>query len=286
MWLLSSLRENLRKRGTLTKLVSKIESAPSAQELCEMQVWRPPQGSLKEAIPLSIDLDFFAEHVAFPTTTFSASATRVTLYLKTLHASVVRGSRLGEYALDPDMVEEVTQSVRNAIENEIDATGSLEVTVEPGFFGKLTGLVRWRKRKSNIRERDHFIKTATRITRISPRPRLKWDIVEPIAPCILRGRYIGAYKDAEIGPLCLLTMEKSPCVVELKVAVKRQDIAIGDMAVSGSSIRSRNKQAVLEQLARRSIERNQVSSPGTTVHLDPNSIILCDCKMEIQIEDE
>lgn len=197
----------------MAKLKTTIESIPSNQKLCELELWSPPQGSLNEAVPISIDLDFFIENIALSTAAFSTSAARATLHVKVSGGKVVRGSRLGEYALDPDMVAEVTQSVRIAIENEIDITGTIDVSVKPGFFGKLTGLVRWTHRKSKKIERDHIIKTATRISRISPRPKLKWDVVEPVAPNILTGRYIGNTGDEEVGPLFLLTMEERACIV-------------------------------------------------------------------------
>ncbi|MEO9496100.1 MAG: hypothetical protein ABJG42_16610, partial [Vibrio splendidus] len=216
---------------------------------------------------------------------FSASAARATLYLTVSYAKVVRGSRLGEYAHDPDMVEQVTQSVRTAFENEIDATGSLELTVVPGLVGKLTGLVRLKNRRSKKTETDHIVQTATRISRILPRPKLKWDIVEPVAPNLLKGRYVGTSDKKEVGPLCLLTMEESSCVVEVSVAIKRQDVIIGDLVVSGAPRESRNKQAIIDQLARRSIERNQLKSNGPILNIDPNSILVCSSKLGVEIED-
>ncbi|WP_375186118.1 hypothetical protein [Pseudooceanicola sp.] len=270
----------------MTELKSTTHSIPSSQEVCELEIWSPPQGSLKEAVPISIDLDFFAEQVALPNFTFIASAKRATLYVRIDNANIARGSRLGEYPLDPEMVAEVTQSVRTAIENAVDTSGSMEVGVRPGFFGKLTGIVKWTKRKSKKYERDQIVKTAARIARISPRPKLKWDVVEPISPYLLKGRYIGSSGEKEVGPLFLLTMEKNSCIVEVCVAIQRQDVVVSNLVIGGAYINSTNKKAVLDQLARRSIEGSQLASGGASIHTDPESILLCSSKMEIEIENK
>lgn len=262
-----------------------IQIMPSSQEICEINLWNPPQGSIKEAVPLSLDLDFHTEEVVLPCAKFDVFCNRATIYLKLTDAVVVRGSRLGEHVHDPSMVEDVTQSVRVSIENETEAEGRIEVTVQKIFSGKLTGFVKRIKRKSKKAERDHIIKTATRISRISPRPKLKWDIVEPVAPNYLKGRYIGIEKEKEIGPLCLITMEKDKCSAEVKVAIKKQDLIIRNISVLNTHVENRNKQAVIEQVVRRSLMSDQLSSPGTSVAMDHNSVLFCSGRIGIEIED-
>lgn len=268
----------------MTDFKSTIENSPSSQEICELNLWSPPQGSIKEAVPISVDLDFSKEQVILQSSRFYVSSSRAKIYLKIIDAELVRGSRLGEYVHDPNMVGEVTQSVRSSMENELEASGKLEVTVGPKFFNTLTGFVRWRKRASKTSERDHLVNTTVKVSRISPRPKLKWDVVEPISPCILNGRYLGLAGGVEIGPLCLLTMRKDACVVEVKIAVKRQDIVVTDMQVSRGYVGSRNKEAVLHQIIRRCLISDQLASPGISVNLENDSILMCSSKIRIEIE--
>lgn len=190
---------------------STIENCATSQNLCQLTIWKPRQGTLLEAVPISIDLDFDVEHVSFPTTTFSICASRATLHLNIVDADIVRGSRLGEFAHSQDLVAEVTQSVRSAIETDTEIGGKIDVTVQRGFFGALTALVSWKKRRSRRTENDHILKSAKRIFRVSPRPNLRWDIVEPVTPHILRGRYIGATGAQDAPALCLITMRKRRC---------------------------------------------------------------------------
>jgi len=132
----------------MAKLSSVVENLPTTQSVCQLELWQPTQGSMPEAIPVSIDLDFDVEKVALPTTTFSISANRATVHLEVVDADVVRGSRFGEHIHDPDLVAEVTQCVRTAIEAEYQASGDIDISVTRSLYGKLTALVSWRKRKS------------------------------------------------------------------------------------------------------------------------------------------
>jgi hypothetical protein len=276
----------MKSQGHPVPIVSStIENCATSQNLGQLTIWKPRQGSLPEAVPISIDLDFDEEHVSLPTATFSICAARATLHLKISDADVARGSRLGEFAHNQDMVAEVTQSVRSAIETDTEVGGKIDVTIQRGFLGALTALVSWKNRRSRRAENDHILKTAKRIFRVSPRPNLRWDIVEPVTPHILRGRYIGAANEQEAPALCIVTMRKKRCLVRIDLVVNRHDLQIHNLLISGSRIANKNKAVILDQLARRSIRKTQVDSIGLTTDAGENGVILCKSLMELEIAD-
>lgn len=268
----------------MTELNSNVENTDSLQSLCELELWKPPQGTIAEAIPLSIDLDFDSEIVHFPTASFSVRARRAAIQLRVTDAGIVRGSRLGEYALDTQMTAEVTQSVRHAIETEVGAEGYIEVDVKPNILGRLKAAVSWKKRRSKRAEHDHIIKSSLRVSRIIPRTKGKWAVVEPVKPHILSGRFIGSDGDKEVGPLCLLTMYGVNCICQITVTVNRQDLDI--KADAGGLPASRNKVLIVEQMARRGISSNQVSNFALPPNIGSEDIVLARSVMEVSIEDE
>lgn len=268
----------------MPELNSNVDNTDNSQSLCELELWKPPQGTIAEAIPLSIDLDFDSETVYFPTTSFNVRARRATIQLRVTDADIVRGSRLGEYALDTQMTAEVTQSVRHAIETEVGAEGHIKVDVKPNFFGRLMASVSWKKRRSKKAEHDHIIKSSLRVSRIIPRTKGKWAVVEPVKPHLLSGRFIGSDGDKEIGPLCLLTMHGARCLCQITVTVNRQDLDI--KAAAGGLPASKNKVAVIEEMARRAISSNQVTNFTLPPNIGNDDIVLARSVMEVSIEDE
>lgn len=268
----------------MPELKTTVENTANAQSLCELELWKPPQGTIAEAVPLSIDLDFDSEIVHFPTASFSVRARRATIHLRVTDADIVRGSRLGEYALDTQMTAEVTQSVRNAIETEVGAEGHIEADVKPNVLGRLMASVFWKKRRSKRAEHDHIIKSSLRVSRIIPRTKGKWAAVEPVKPHILSGRFIGNDGDKEIGPLCLLTMHGANCHCQISVTVNRQDLDIE--ATAGGLPASRNKIVIIEEMARRGISSHQVSNFALPPNISNDDIVLARSVMEVSIEDE
>ncbi|WP_170508680.1 hypothetical protein [Ruegeria arenilitoris] len=268
----------------MTKLYSSIENSPASQSLCELELWSPAQGSVETAVPISIDLDFDAEQIDFATVSFEVRARRATIHLSVVDAEVVRGSRIGEFVLDPHMVAEVTQCVRHAVEAETAAEGRIEVEVAPNFLGRLVGLVSWKKRKSKKAEHDYIVKSAMRVSRIIPRTAGKWSVVEPLNPHVLNGRLMGSDGEKEIGPLCLLTMRDEKCLVQVIVSVDRNDLSIKR---TGAGIPvSRNKEAVISQLARRSIASSQVAEFSLPPNIRRSEVVLARSVMEVSIEEE
>ncbi len=268
----------------MPELNSHVENTDNSQSLCELELWKPPQGTIAEAIPLSIDLDFDSETVHFHTASFSVRARRATLQLRVTDAGIVRGSRLGEYALDTQMTAEVTQSVRHAIETEVGAEGHIEVDVKPNVLGRLMASVSWKKRRSKRAEHDHIIKSSLRVSRIIPRNKGKWAVVEPVKPHILSGRFIGSDGDKEVGPLCLLTMHGASCVCQITVTVNRHDLDIE--AAAGGLPASRNKAMIIKEMARRGISSNQVVNFALPPNIGNDDIVLARSVMEVSIEDE
>lgn len=268
----------------MPELNSNVENTDNSQSLCELELWKPPQGTIAEAIPLSIDLDFDSEIVHFPTTSFSVRAKRATIQLRVTDADIVRGSRLGEYALDTQMTAEVTQSVRHAIETEVGAEGHIEVNVKPNVLGRLMATVFWKRRRSKKAEHDHIIRSPLRVSRITPRTKGKWVVVEPVEPHILSGRFIGSDGDKEIGPLCLLTMHGASCLCQITVTVNRQDLDI--KAATGELSASRNKVAVIEAMARRGISANQVKNFALPANIGNDDIVLARSVMGVSIDED
>ena len=261
-----------------------VENTPSSQTLCELRLWKPAQGSLAEAVPLSVDLDFDAESIQFPAASFDVRVRKATIHLSMTDAELVRGSRLGEYVIDPHMIAEVTQSVRQAMETEVGAEGRLEVEVKPNILGRLVGSVFWRKRKSKKAEHDHIVKSAMRVSRIIPRTAGRWAIVEPVSPHLLSGRLMGSDGENEIGPLCLLTMRSRSCLTQIVISADRNDLSVQHVGHGQAS--SRNKEAVLSQMARRSISSNQVTDFEVPPSIGHTDVVLALSVMEISIEDE
>ena len=270
----------------MVKLTATIENSISSQTLCQLELWQPPQGSIPEALPISIDLDFDVEDIHFATTSFTVTAQKALVHLRTQDADVVRGTRLGEHVLDPNMVAEVTQSVRLATESETGTEGRIEVEVAPNFLGRLIGTVFWKKRKSKRAELDHIIKAAFRVSRIIPRTAGRWAILEPVRPHILKGRFIGTDGEDEIGPLCLLTMREDVCLVQVVISANRDDLNIRQTSAPNQTPRSKNKKAVLSQMIRRSISFNQVTDFTVPPNIGHESIVLAQSRMEIAVEDE
>lgn len=261
-----------------------IENTESSQTLCELQLWKPPQGTIAEAIPLSIDLDFDIEIVHTPAASFSVKARRATIHLRMTDADLVRGSRLGENALDPQMLAEVTQSVRHAIEAEAGIGGHAEIEVKPNILGRLVASVHWKKRRSKKSEHDYIIKSSMRVSRIIPRTKGKWAIVEPVRPHILSGRYVGSDGNQEIGPLCLVTMRKNNCSTQIVVTVNRHDL---DITQTNARLpRSRNKIAIINEMVRRTIAPSQVKNFTLPPNIGCDDIVLARSIMEISIENQ
>lgn len=261
-----------------------VENSASSQTLCGLELWRPLQGAIAEAIPLSIDLDFDTEIVQLPAFSFRVRARRATIHLRMTNADLIRGSRLGEYVLDPQMIADVTQSVRHAIETEAGAQGHIEVEVKPNIFARLTASVFWRRRRSKKSEHDHIVKSSMRVSRVIPRTNGKWSIVEPVEPHILNGRYIGSDGEKEVGPLCLLTMRGSSCLVQVVVTVNRQDLDI--LQNNTGAQHSRNKVAVINTMVRRTVASNQVTNFALPPNIGHEDIVLARSAMEVSVEDE
>lgn len=260
-----------------------VENAPNSQTLCDLQVWRPPQGTIAEVIPLSIDLDFDSETVHLPTTSFNVVARRATIHLRIVDADVVRGSRLGEHVLDQHMTADVTQSVRRAIEDEIAAEGIINVEVKPSILGKFVASVLWKRRRSKKQEHDCIVKSSMRVLRVTPRTNGRWVIVEPIRPYLLTGRYIGSDGTIEIGPLCFITMRGSSCRVQVVVTVNRQDLDI--VQTKAIVQKTRNKIAILNEMAKRAIATNQVTNFPLPPNISQQDIVLTRSTLEVSSED-
>lgn len=264
----------------MSELTTEVKNSITKHNLCELVLWGPPQGTIAEAIPISIDLDFDAEQIQFSAVSYDIRVRKATIQLRTTNADVVRGSRLGELTHDLQITAETTQSVREALELETHTEGHVEIEISQNVFGKLVSLLSWKTRKSKKAEKDHIIKSAKQISRIVPRTAGRWSVVEPISPHILSGRFIGSDGKKDIGPLCLLTMRTSECSAQIVVTVNQQDLEV--VKTEGKSTLSKNKTKIINQMILRSIPSNQVSSFKLPPKLGLNDIILAHSVMEIR----
>lgn len=269
----------------MSNVTATIDNHPASQGLCNLELWPPEQGSIKEVLPISLDLDFYTEAVAFPVGNYEIRASRATLKLSLVNADIVRGSRLGEYVNEPHLVAEVTQSVSLALESEIDAQGRIEVEAKRGIFGRIMGSVTWRKRRSKRAEHDHVVKIESRIDRIIRRTSGRWTIVEPISPNLLTGRYIGKDGEREIGPLCLITVRSTSAAAQVIVTTNRDDLDVRLTDQGTFSGLSTNKETIIAALVRRAIEPDIVSNFTLPPTVTQGDIILGVSRMDIHIED-
>ena len=269
----------------MVNITATIDNHPATQGLCKLELWPPEQGSIKEVLPISLDLDFDTEKVGFPVGNYEIRASRATLKLNLVNADLVRGSRLGEYVNEPHLVAEVTQSVSIALESEINAQGRIEVEAKRGLFGRFIGLVTWKKRRSNRAEHDHVVKIESRIDRIIPRTSGRWTVVEPISPNLLTGRYIGKDGEREIGPLCLITVRNTSAAAQVIVITNRDDLDVRPANRGAFSGLSANKEATIAALVRRAIQPDIVSNFTLPTPITQGDIILGVSRMDIHIED-
>ncbi len=261
-----------------------IENFQSSQSMCEMQLWSPQQGSIPESFPISVDIDFGPEEICLPSISYELTLTKATLHLSLENADLIRGSKLGETVLDPDIVANVTKSIKDSLETETSAEGRLEIEVSNNILGKATALFKRMVRNSRKTESDYIVESSVRVKRIAPRPKGKWVIVEPLAPHQLIGRYVGLQGATEVGPLCLLTMRGNACKVQLVVTACSDDIIAVPKRRLSNFARTRNKEAVISQLLRKAIESNQVTGITVPPHIGTNDIVLSGGKMEITLE--
>ncbi|MEQ8254808.1 MAG: hypothetical protein RH980_01965 [Roseovarius confluentis] len=267
----------------MKEVAAEVAKFASAQSVCEMTLWKPPQGTIPEVVPISIDLDFSDEVVSLPSRSYTIQATRATIHLRLSGADIARGSRLGEHVKDTSIVAEVTQSVRTALESEITTEGKLEVSVIQSVFGGLTGLISRRKRQRKSRDEDQIIRLSTRLNRVVPRNGSKWLVVEPLAPNNLDGRYLGSAGAEEAEPLCIVTMDGNKSFIQVCVSVARQDLQISTAPRLAASL-GRNKELIVNQLVQRALSSGQVSSFPVPAHFPPGEIILSASQMELCYE--
>lgn len=269
----------------MVNIASKTKQMATPQTLCELMIWNPPQGSLPEAIPISIDLDFDTEEIHLPTMLVEVRASKATIHLTLIDADMIRGSRLGEHVHKPDFAAEVTQCVRQAIETEGEQSGKLEVEVKKGFLGRIFAAVSWKRRRSKKSEYDHVLKLESRVDRIVPRTAGRWLVVEPIKPFLLRGRYVGSNGTEEIGPLCMITMRERKSKVVVAISVRQEDLDVKAIKKQSVGAVSRNKEIVIAQLVRRSISRDQTMNAKLPMNFTRDELVLAQSMLEIETDE-
>ena len=259
---------------------------PTSQEICELTLWPPRQGTIPEAMPLSIDLDFSTERILTQKHVFLIRAKRATIQVRLVDADIVRGSRLGEYVQSPDAVAEITETVSEFLESSTNTSGTLEVTVSQNIFGRLFASVRRLKRRRSRSETDHLVKLTKQISRVTPRTNGRWEVTEVVRPYYLSGRYIGFQNDTEIGPLCVVTLRQLRASIQVTVRCNRSDLHLFTEDQGGTTPTSRNKEIVMDEMLRRSLSPTQVTNFALPPNIGEDQILLACYRMDVEVADE
>jgi hypothetical protein len=243
-----------------------VHRAPVAHDLVDLDAWPAPQGTQPELIPLMIDLSFGSEIIEVRNLQIRVHVKRASITLQLKDIEVVKGSRFGEQINEPFLVAEVVDSVQNLLAAERSSGINLQVKFEKGFFGELLALVSRKRTKKHEHKLENLIKVAKRIYRVFPIGRRKWQVIEPLSPNILSGRFLGEVAVGIGGersaPLCFLELEAQTGVCVVQVSANPNDLYFEcSNKTSGRSL-SRAKQVVIDAVARRSVDRSRLL-PGT-----------------------
>jgi len=239
-------------------LVFSVDNYPPHHTIAEMQLWPPPQGTINECFPLQLDLTFDCEVVQTPRSEIEVSLKGSEIVLVTENCSVVRGSRLGDEILQPYELGELNQSVIDALEDQQTLDGGVTLAIQPGFGGSLFAVFKRFRSKRTSNQQNRIINKATRFHRIICRSGNRWEIVEPLLPHLLRGRYLGeTTTEGEIEkskPLCLISALTTGATVKIYLMIRQNDISLKVTRKRLVPERiHRNQEAIINRLACREI---------------------------------
>ncbi len=253
-----------------------VENCNSQQSLAEIELWKPPQGTISQLIPVDIDLSFDKQVVQTRTGAIAVSLSGAELQLVLEGFQVVRGSKFGDEINEPYVIADITQSIRTSLEIEADSGFNFDVTVSRNPFGKIVGFLRRRKKSKSEFGVDNIAKVAVRLYRIIARNKNRWSVVEPKAPYLLKGRYLGERHnsagagDEKYTPLCLLNAVSLPATAKIFLRANLTDIKVTD----GTHKISRNKEAVIGQIIRLSLSGRDQIIHGVQETPEQESVLL------------
>ena len=237
----------------------------TAQFLCELEVWAPPQGSTADIAPFSVDLRFSSEEIETSTVKLIVFARQATLVARLRNAEVVRGSKYGDHIHDPYLAAELIEHANSLIENTTEFSGDAQVEVKRALFGNFFASLTFRKnkRKRKLAEVDNIVKVSYGLHRVISRPKNRWKICEPRPPYRLEGKYLGENLSSIAGdktdPLFLFSTTSTPASVSAEVYISEKDIDVSVAEGVGKAKISQNKAAIIAILAKRSVLNSVVS---------------------------
>ncbi len=261
-----------------------VINTPSSQNLAELDLWLPPQGAPRVMVPLLIDLRFAREVVALPQLRVEVAARRAKVRLTLSGGEVVRNSRYGDHLNTPYITTEIMESARKILEQEQEASATGEFGIAQGIFGRLSAKLFAKRSKKTAVESDSLVKVAVNAYRIVYRTKDCWDIIEPIPPRILSGKYLGDSYESRDGdrmePLCFLTFTKNGQTVDIWLSVDRQDLTFSLFDRVKAAKISRNREAVIGELLRRSVPTSAISGPAVLPQIASQEVLLAHSRLE------
>lgn len=261
-----------------------VTNTVSTQSLGELDLWLPPQGTPRVMVPVLIDLRFAREVISLPNVRIEVSARKARLRLTVSGSEVARNSRYGDLLNAPYITAEIVESARKLLEQEQEASATGEFGIAQGLFGKLTAKIFSRRLKKTAIETDNLVKVAVNSYRVIYRTRNCWDVIEPIPPRILTGKYLGDSIGSRDGdmmePLCFLTFHSNGECADIWLSVDRSDLNLALFDQRTSLQISRNREAVIGELIRRSVPSSSISTTGVSPHVGSQEIVLAHSRLE------
>lgn len=259
-------------------------NTPTSQSLAELELWPVPQGTPHVMVPVQIDLRFDKEIVSLPKVRIAITARKAKIRISLADVFVVRDSRFGDDLNDPYLISEVTESARKLQEREVSARIRGALGISRDIFGRLTAVLHGGLSNKSTSEHDNILKTTVKQFRIIYRGNNCWDVVEPLSPNILSGKYLGNTTVAREGeradPLCLLAFSKKGQLVDIWISVDRSDLEFAVIDQNYFKAVSRNREAVIGELLRRSVSKNYIDRSPLPPQLTLGEIILCHSRLE------
>lgn len=266
-------------------LKTSVQKIPAAHDLVDLDAWPAPQGTQPELIPLMIDLSFGSELVETENLQIRVQVKRATIALQLKGLEIVKGSKFGDQINEPFLVAEVVESIRNQLYSERSLDVNVKVNLVKGFFGDLLAIITRKKSIKSDNGLENVIKAAKRIYRVFPNGRRKWQVIEPLAPNILTGRFLGQVINGMGGertePLCFLELETDTALCLVQVFVSPSDLYFECTSDKGNRSLSRAKQVVIDAVARRSVDRSRLHVGTLPVGTASDDICLGAVSLEV-----
>lgn len=256
-----------------------VDNYPAQQNLAEMEIWPPPQGTIPQLIPVDLELRFDDQVIRTSAGDFLVSLSRANIQLVLDGMDVVRGSKFGDEINEPFVVADVVQSVRTELETKSESGYNLGVTLTKSAFGTISAFIKRKRKTKNTLNTDRIAKASINHYRVIARNNNRWSIVEPTEPYLLRGRYLGEKSgntmNEKSDPICFLNLTSTPSEAKLFLRANFSDIHVVQYNTENNFVASRNKDAIISQLVRLSLYGSKHSTLGLQESPERDGLLLC-----------